>query len=94
MLERLLEQRVAVSVHNSESDIVNLNENQWNLLKGMISLLQPFEEITKIISHSHCSISEVIPNIATLLRYLQKDNPLHFGVGTMKQELKASVKTL
>ncbi|KAJ8954761.1 hypothetical protein NQ317_003761 [Molorchus minor] len=40
-------------------------------LEECISLLKPFEEVTKIISSACSSISEVIPHLKTLLKYLE-----------------------
>ncbi|KAF9415444.1 hypothetical protein HW555_006866, partial [Spodoptera exigua] len=38
-----------------------------------IILLKPFEEITKITSSGLSCISEVIPHVAVLMRYIQKE---------------------
>ena len=60
-------------------------------LESVLSLLKPFEEITKLISSGNYSISEVIPSIATLKLFLEKPNDLHLGVGIMKGHLKGSL---
>jgi len=41
-------------------------------MEQCIKLLKPFEEITKITSSGISCISEVIPHVATLLKYLEK----------------------
>ncbi|KAH9641800.1 hypothetical protein HF086_005340 [Spodoptera exigua] len=46
---------------------------QWNLMEQCIILLKPFEEITKITSSGLSCISEVIPHVAVLMRYIQKE---------------------
>ncbi|KAL0870644.1 hypothetical protein ABMA27_005601 [Loxostege sticticalis] len=50
----------------------NLTSSQWEIVQQLIILLKPFEEITKITSSTLSPISDVIPHVATLLRYLQK----------------------
>lgn len=72
--ERLLEQKRAVSLYIAEHDkLSNLTPLQWNLMEQCISLFKPFEEITKITSSGLSCISEVIPHVATFMRYLQKE---------------------
>lgn len=77
MAERLLEQKRAISLYISDNsgtiNFQNLSERQWDLLKECLTLLQPFEEITKKISSSYSCISEVIPGFTILARYLVKD---------------------
>ncbi|KAF2897480.1 hypothetical protein ILUMI_08695 [Ignelater luminosus] len=51
----------------------NLSPSQWELMEQCIKLLKPFEEITKITSSSVSCISEVIPHVVTLLKYLGKE---------------------
>ncbi|XP_072936589.1 zinc finger BED domain-containing protein 4-like [Epargyreus clarus] len=72
--ERLLEQKRAVSLYIADHDkLSNLTPHQWNLMEQCISLLKPFEEITKITSSGLSCISKVIPHVATFMRYLQKE---------------------
>ncbi|KAF9409281.1 hypothetical protein HW555_011316 [Spodoptera exigua] len=44
-----------------------------SLQRQCIILLKPFEEITKITSSGLSCISEVIPHVAVLMRYIQKE---------------------
>jgi hypothetical protein len=55
-------------------------------MEGTLALLQPFQEFTKLISSSESVISEVLPAIRTISRYLSKPN-LQTGVGRMKRVL-------
>ncbi|GBP64668.1 Zinc finger BED domain-containing protein 4 [Eumeta japonica] len=72
--ERLLEQKRAVSLYIADHDkLSNLTPHQWNLMEQCISLLKPFEEITKITSSGLSCIFEVVPHVATFMRYLQKE---------------------
>lgn len=93
MLERLLEQKKAVSLYSTEHGINNLRSEQWNTIETTLRLLQPFEEITKIISNTNSNLSEVIPTVSTLKRYLSKTGPEFFGVGTMKDTLLKGLQT-
>ncbi|XP_065684334.1 zinc finger BED domain-containing protein 4-like [Hydra vulgaris] len=73
LLERLLEQKRAVSLYITDHDSLNnLTPAQWVLMEQCIKLLKPFEEITKITSSGISCISEVIPHVVTLLKYLGK----------------------
>ncbi|KAL3283067.1 hypothetical protein HHI36_006224 [Cryptolaemus montrouzieri] len=51
----------------------NLSSEQWDIVEQLIILLKPFEEITKNTSSTYSSISDVIPHVTTLSRYLQKE---------------------
>nr|XP_012224904.1 PREDICTED: zinc finger BED domain-containing protein 4-like [Linepithema humile] len=91
MLQRLFELKRAISIFTIETEaIVNLSSHQWSLLENCLKLLQPFEEITKEISSSESIISEVIPIVASLKKYLLKEISF-FGVGTMKDSLIQNV---
>ncbi|GBO99152.1 Zinc finger BED domain-containing protein 4 [Eumeta japonica] len=73
MISRLFEQKRAVSLYLAETSVnfENLSNEEWQILGKSIELLKPFEEITKIISSSCSSVSEVIPHLKTLQKYLE-----------------------
>lgn len=87
MLLSIFEQKRVLSVISGDIGIRVPDLNQWKILESLLCLLKPFEEITKIVSRDSSLISDVIPHVATLKRYLEKENQLHAGVGTMKSEL-------
>jgi hypothetical protein len=91
MLQRLLEQRRAVTLYCAETGAVtNLDPNQWVIAESLISLLTPFEEITRDISNARASISMVIPavkDISTILGNVDNSS----GVKTTKAELLQSL---
>lgn len=93
MIKRIHEQKRALTVYGADTnlDILdNLTANQWMLIEPLINLLQPFHEITNKMSSNEAFISEVLPTIVTLKKYLMKDpnpNNTFFGVGTMKDIL-------
>ncbi|CAG4954922.1 unnamed protein product [Parnassius apollo] len=76
LLERIIEQRRAISVYFAESrnlNFENLSSDQWEIVLQLIILLKPFEEVTKITSSTYSPISDVIPHAVTLMRYLRKE---------------------
>lgn len=94
MLQRLLEQKRAVNVYASENDtsLSVLSSNQWNLLSSLINLLKPFEQITKEMSSEVALISQVIPVVQTLEKFLSQTSQNFFGVGTLKDFFLADLK--
>ena len=81
MLERLQEQKDAVSLYAAElGDITNLTVNQWMILQKTLDLLKPFETITKEVSSAKFIISVVLPMVANLKLYLSKPSEHFSGV--------------
>nr|XP_053615039.1 zinc finger BED domain-containing protein 4-like [Plodia interpunctella] len=73
LIERLLEQKRAISLYVADHDtFVNLTAQQWSLMEQCINLLKPFEEITKITSSGLSCVLEVIPHVTALKKYLDK----------------------
>lgn len=61
MVESLLEQKRSISAYGADHDLpVTLTANQWALLEKIITVLAPFEELTRQISSSTSSAAEVI----------------------------------
>ena len=93
MLRRILDEKRALTVYCADNNLEPLNLNQWTLIGSLVNLLEPFEEITRAMSLNLALISEVIPTITTLLKFLSKEQELlFFGVGTMKQLLCEEIK--
>jgi len=64
MLQRLLEQRRAVTLYCAEKGAAtNLDPEQWAIIETLVQLLMPFEEITRDVSNTRASISLVIPAV-------------------------------
>uniref|UniRef100_A0A8C6NWX5 HAT C-terminal dimerisation domain-containing protein n=1 Tax=Nothobranchius furzeri TaxID=105023 RepID=A0A8C6NWX5_NOTFU len=65
MLQRLVEQCRAVQIMTQESNMGRtptvIYPNEWGLASDMLTLLSPFEEVTRALSKHSASISEVIP---------------------------------
>ncbi|XP_066585487.1 zinc finger BED domain-containing protein 4-like [Prorops nasuta] len=92
LLERLLEQKQAINLYIIDKpDISDLTYHQWELINNILNLLKPFEEITKIVSQRDSCISEIIPFICTLRKFLQTDSNIFSGVGSMKEDLLQNI---
>lgn len=93
MLQRIREQKRALNIYIADNnlDSLSLTANQWALIEPLINLLEPFEEITRLMSLEIALISEVIPTITALNKFLASDekppNQIFAGVGTMKDFL-------
>ena len=91
MLQRILEQNMAIAAYASEDAIVQLTSHQLQLATKIVAVLSPIEEVTKSISADAASISVVLP----FVRILQKTLDEHHddsGVRTMKNEVKTSLE--
>jgi hypothetical protein len=92
MLSRLYEQRQAISTYAVDNELSTLTSTQWSLIRNIVYVLKPFEEITKLASADKECISYVIPAATILMTYLSKRNQeLDIGVIMLKQELKKSI---
>lgn len=93
MLESLIEQRRALGAFATENDLpATLTMHQWGLIENVLTLLAPFEELTKEISSSTATAADVIPAITVLKRLLEKRADTDFGVGTTKATLLEAVQ--
>ncbi|XP_072949711.1 zinc finger BED domain-containing protein 4-like [Epargyreus clarus] len=96
MIERLIEQKQAISLCVADHDtLINLTTQQWSLMEQCVNLLKPFEEIVKITSSGQSCVSEVIPYVAALKQYLDKDETEQItpDLSQMRASLKAELET-
>lgn len=91
MLSRLYEQRQAVTAYATEKDIPTLTAIQWSMVENILRVLQPFEEMTKILSSDCETIGYVIPAVVTLHSYLSKRQK-DAGIILLKEELKKAIE--
>ena len=92
MLQNLLEQKRALGAYAADYELpATFTVNQWGLIENMLSLLQPFEELTKEISLSSASTADVIPSVMALKRYLGKAIASDHGVKMAKSTLMEAV---
>lgn len=91
MLQSLLEQKRTLAAYGAEHEVpASFNANQWGLIEN-ITILEPFEELTRAIRSSTASAADVIPSVLALKRFLSRDAPSDRGVGTAKAELLRAV---
>lgn len=92
MLKSLLEQKRALSAYVADFDLPDtFSANQWGLIENMLSLLEPFEELTQKISKASTSAADGIPSVMALKRFLGKEVATDHGVKTSKATLLEAV---
>ncbi|XP_034096541.1 zinc finger BED domain-containing protein 4-like [Gymnodraco acuticeps] len=94
MLESLFAQKRTLATYSADHDLpASFTPNQWILMENILSILAPFEQLTREISSSDASVADVIPLNAALKRLLRKEVETDRGVKTMKSTLLESVNT-
>ena len=92
MLERLLEQKKAITASNAECQPpTELRSQQWVLAEKVVKLLKVFEEATREISGEYSSASVIIPIINTLKRIISQDDDDDHGIMSMKRGMLKSI---
>lgn len=92
MLQRVLEQKMALGAYATEHQIPQLTQNQLNLADKVVKVLAPIDEVTKSISEDVAAVSVIIPFVRILLKTLsQNEDESDSGVRTMKEEMKSSL---
>ncbi len=96
MLERVLEQRRALVVYDTENtDSVKLpTASQWQTIEKMVAILRQFAILTEQSCRADASIYSVIPSLAALIYFLSSDEMIASmsGVNTMRAELVTTLK--
>ncbi|XP_067300896.1 zinc finger BED domain-containing protein 4-like [Pseudorasbora parva] len=94
MLESLFAQKRVLATYIADHDLpATFTAYQWVLIENVLSLLAPFEQITKEISSSDASVADIIPLLAALKRLLNKEAETDHGVKTTKSALLEAVST-
>ncbi|GBP64730.1 Zinc finger BED domain-containing protein 4 [Eumeta japonica] len=91
-LERILQVKESLCLYASTNNkIPQLTSEEWMLIDKVITLLRPFEEVTKELSAADVSVPSLIPLIATLERILNDfdstDELIGDTTAVLKQEL-------
>ncbi|XP_061128956.1 zinc finger BED domain-containing protein 4-like [Syngnathus typhle] len=93
MLESLFAQKRVLAAYSADHELpATFTSHQWVLIENILSVLAPYEQLTKEISSSDASVADVIPLIAALKRLLSKEVETDHGVKTIKSTLLESVK--
>ena len=98
LLDRLVEQRRAISLYDTDFELPEkLNSNEWQLAEKVVKLLEPMQRITKELSAKRAVISEVIPFLENLKSELNEesgDTQEKFrGILSTKEELLESLQS-
>ena len=83
---------MALAAYATEhGDIIMVTPNQIELIRKLVAVLEPVEEITKMISTDAASISVLIPLVKILQKTLNKHDD-DSGIQTMKTEMLTSLE--
>ena len=62
MLQSLLEQKRALHAYVADYELpATFSPNQWSLIENLLTILKPFEEVTRDNSKSCANAADVIP---------------------------------
>ena len=77
MSGRFAEQKCEISLFSVETSNQDHREliftSQWNLISCIVTLLKPFEQLTREVSSTNACLSIALPAIQAILLYLQND---------------------
>lgn len=92
MMRSLVEQKRALGAYAADFELpATLTANQWGIIENMITLLAPFEQLTRDISSAEASAADVIPAVVALTRLLGRPSDTDRGVQTTKTTLLEAV---
>lgn len=92
MLKSLLDQKQAIAAYSADYDLpVTLTAHHWSLIENVLSILHPFEQLTREMSSSGASAADVIPSVVALKRLLSKDLETDQGIKNTKKTLLDAV---
>ncbi|XP_070410531.1 zinc finger BED domain-containing protein 4-like [Nothobranchius furzeri] len=92
MVKRLLTEKQALCAYAANHNLpATLSANEWGLLEKTVTVLEPFEELTRKISSATSTAADVIPAVIVLKRLLAEENSTDSGIKTMKSTLLQAV---
>uniref|UniRef100_A0A3P8U0R1 BED-type domain-containing protein n=1 Tax=Amphiprion percula TaxID=161767 RepID=A0A3P8U0R1_AMPPE len=92
-IQSLLAEKRALCAYTAEYDLpATLTATQWDLLEKTVQVLAPFEELTREVSSSSPSASDVIPMVQVLKRLLSRPEEADEGIRTIKGTLLEAVR--
>lgn len=95
MLQSLIQQKRAFRIFGSEYELpdnLTITAHQWSLFLKTLSVLAPFEELTRKVSSGDALESDVIPAVTVLRRLLTKEMDEDHGIKAIQGTLTAAVK--
>lgn len=92
MCNRLVEQKRAVNLYVSETDgMQHIHAQRWAVMEDVLSVLRPFEELTREISAENACISTVLPAVMMLKRFIHNETDSS-GIKQMKTRMLTSLQ--
>ncbi|XDV12369.1 hypothetical protein PO909_001064 [Leuciscus waleckii] len=92
MIKSLLKEKRPLCAYAADHNLpATLSANEWGLLEKTVTVLEPFEELTKKISSATSTAADVIPAVTVLTRLLAEENSTDSGIKTMKSTLLQAV---
>lgn len=92
MIKSLLKEKRPLCAYASDYTLpATLSANEWALLEKAVTVLEPFEELTRKISSATSTAADVIPAVTVLKRLLAEENITDTGIKTMKSTLLQAV---
>ena len=99
MCERLIELKPAINLffEENETSLSKIEKNEWNLIDGLIDVLQPVEAATRMLSgDKYSTLSLVIPLITSTivsLKQLKLKDGKDQRLKTMKDSLISNLNS-
>lgn len=90
MLERLIEQKQALSLYSTQHGLEIFSTAQWTVAENVITVLKFFETETRRLSFTEACASDIIPTTTILFHALENLRPPRLGA--MKKALIDSMK--
>lgn len=82
----------ALSAYAADFELpTTLTATQWGIMEKMITLLEPYEQLTRDISSAEATAADVIPGVVSLTRPLAKTDESDKGVQTARHTLLVAV---
>lgn len=92
MIKSLLKEKRPLCAYAADHNLpATLSANEWGLLEKTVTVLEPFEELTRKISSATSTAADVIPAVTILQRLLAAENSADSGIKTMKSTLLQAV---
>ncbi|KAL0199412.1 hypothetical protein M9458_007952 [Cirrhinus mrigala] len=92
MIKSLLTEKRPLCAYAADHNLpATLSANEWGLLEKTVTVLEPFEELTRKISSATSTAADVIPAVTVLKRLLAEENSTDSGIKTMKSTLLQAV---
>ncbi|KAL0200887.1 hypothetical protein M9458_004074, partial [Cirrhinus mrigala] len=92
MIKSLLTEKRPLCAYAADHNLpATLSANEWGLLEKTVTVLEPFEELTRKISSATSTAADVIPAVTVLKRLLAEENGTDSGIKTMKSTLLQAV---